>query len=76
VGEKRIEYRVLVGKLEEKDNIWRHRCRWKNNIKRDITETVRENVECLFLAWNRDYFRTVVNMVMGLGVPYSAGELV
>jgi hypothetical protein len=33
VGEKRIQCRFLVGKLEEKENIWGDRCRWKNNIK-------------------------------------------
>jgi hypothetical protein len=54
VGEKIIKYRVLVGKLEEKENILRHRCRWDNDIKRDVTETVREKVEYIFLAWNMD----------------------
>jgi hypothetical protein len=54
VGEKRIKYSVLVGKLEKKEKIWRHRCRCMSNITRDVTERARENVEYIFLAWNMD----------------------
>jgi hypothetical protein len=35
-GEKRVEYRVLVGKPEEKRPFGRPRRRWEDNIKTDI----------------------------------------
>jgi hypothetical protein len=38
VGEGRGVYRVLVGKLEGKRPLGRPRCRWGDNIKRDLQE--------------------------------------
>jgi hypothetical protein len=35
MGEKRIAYRILVGKLEEKRPLERPRGRWVDNIKID-----------------------------------------
>jgi hypothetical protein len=32
MGDRRGAYRVLVGKLEGKRPLGRHRCRWKDNI--------------------------------------------
>jgi hypothetical protein len=34
MGERRVVYRVFVGKLEEKRPFGRHRRRWEDNIKR------------------------------------------
>jgi hypothetical protein len=36
--EKRNAYRILVGKLEGKRPLGRHRCRWEDNIKIDRRE--------------------------------------
>jgi hypothetical protein len=38
MGERRGAYRVLVGKPEGKKSLGRTRCRWKDNIKRDLQE--------------------------------------
>jgi hypothetical protein len=38
MGEKRNAYRLLVGKPEGKRRLGRPRCRWVDNIKRDIGE--------------------------------------
>jgi len=38
MGEKRGEYRVLVGKTEGRRPFGRPRHRWKDNIKMDIKE--------------------------------------
>jgi len=36
MGERRGAYRVLVGKLEGKRPLGRHRLRWEDNIKLDL----------------------------------------
>jgi hypothetical protein len=36
MGERRSVYRVLVGKLERKRPLGRHRCRWEENIKMQL----------------------------------------
>jgi hypothetical protein len=38
MGEKRIVYRVLVGKPERKRPLGRHGRRWEDNIKMDLQE--------------------------------------
>jgi hypothetical protein len=38
LGERRGEYRVLVGKPEGKSPLGRPRRRWKDNIKMDLQE--------------------------------------
>jgi hypothetical protein len=38
MGERRGDYRVLVGKPEGKRPLGRPRRRWKNNIKMDLQE--------------------------------------
>jgi len=35
-GEKRVVYRILVGKPEGKRPLVRPRCRWEDNIKVDL----------------------------------------
>jgi hypothetical protein len=37
--EKRNACRILVGKLEGKRQLRRHRSRWEDNIKMDLGET-------------------------------------
>jgi hypothetical protein len=37
-GERRVEYRFFVGKLDGKRPLGRHRRRWKDNIKMDVQE--------------------------------------
>jgi hypothetical protein len=38
MGETRDAYRILVGKPKEKRPLGRRRCRWVDNIKRDLRE--------------------------------------
>jgi hypothetical protein len=38
IGEKRISYRILVGKPERKRSLGRPRHRWVDNIKMDLRE--------------------------------------
>jgi hypothetical protein len=37
-GEKRNAYRILMGKLQEKRPLGKHRRRWEDNIKMDLSE--------------------------------------
>jgi hypothetical protein len=49
MGEKRNEYRLLVGKPEGKRPLGRPRCRWIDNIKLGL---VRDRSECCGLDWS------------------------
>jgi len=69
MGEERGVYRVLVEKPEGRRPLGRHRRRWVDNIRMDLQE-----VECGYMNWiglaqDRDRWRTIVSVVMNLGVP-------
>ena len=71
MGEERGVYRVLMGKLEGKRPLGRHRCRWVDNIRMDLQE-----VGCGYMDWigraqDRDRWRTLASAVMNLRVPGS-----
>jgi len=38
MGERRVVYRILVGKFEGKRSLWRPRSRWEDNITMDLQE--------------------------------------
>jgi len=61
--ERKVAYRVLVGKPEGRRPLGRPRRRWDENIKMDFQE-----VGCVALAQDRDRWRALVNGVMNLRV--------
>jgi hypothetical protein len=69
MGEKKNEYRILVGNPEGKRPMRRPRHRWVNNIKMDIMERAWDCVDWIYLVQDRDQLRAFVNAVMNLGVP-------
>ena len=69
MGEERVVYRVLVGKLEGKRPLGRPRCRWVDNIRMDLQEVGCGYVGWIGLAQDRDRWRTLVSTVMNLRVP-------
>ena len=70
VGQKRSDYRILVGKREGNMPLGRRRGRWKD-IKIDLKETGSEVVDWIRQAQDRDKWCAVVNTVMNLQVPYN-----
>jgi hypothetical protein len=68
-GDKRNEYRILVGKPEGKRPLGRPRRRWVDNIKMDLREIGRVNMDWIDLALDRYKWRALVNTVIDLRVP-------
>jgi len=53
MGERRVAYRVLVGKPEGKRQLGRPRCRWENNIKMNLQEVGCGEMDWIDLAQDR-----------------------
>jgi len=69
LGEERGVNRVLLGKPEGRRPLGRPRCRWVHNIRMDIQEVVCGYMDWIWLAQDRDRWRTLVIAVMNLRVP-------
>jgi hypothetical protein len=76
-GEKRNAYRILVGKPEGERPLGRPRRRCVDNIKRDIREDDGmgwDGMAWIDLVQDTDQWRALVNTVMNLRVPKTAGN--
>ena len=69
MGEERGVYRVLLGKPEGRRPLGRPRRRWVDNIRMDLQEVVCRFMDWIWLAQDRDRWRTLVSAVMNLRVP-------
>ena len=69
MGEERGAYRVLVGKLEGRRPQGRHRRRWVDNIRMNLQEVGCGYMDWIWLARDRDRWRTLMSAVMNLRVP-------
>jgi hypothetical protein len=58
-----------VGKPEGSRPLERPRRRWVDNIKIDLRHKGWDGMDWIDLAWDRDQWRALVNMVMNLRVP-------
>jgi hypothetical protein len=74
MGEMRNAYSILVRKPKGKRPLGRPRCKWEDNIRMDLREIGWECVDWIHLAQDKDLWRTLVNTVMNLRVPYKAGS--
>jgi hypothetical protein len=61
MGEKRNAYRLFVGKPEERRPLGKPRCRLVDNIRMDLGEVGRGDVDCIGLAQDRDIGNSVLN---------------
>jgi hypothetical protein len=73
VGERRGEYRVLVGKHEGRRPLGRPRRTWEDNIKMGLRE-VEWGMDWINLAQDRDRWLALLNTVVNLWIPYNVGN--
>jgi len=69
MGGERGMCRVLVGKPEGRRPQGRPRRRWADNIRMDLQEVRCGYMDWIWLAQDRDRWRTLVSAVMSLRVP-------
>ena len=69
MGDRRVVYRVLVGKPKGKIPLGRSRCRWEDNIKMNLREVGCGGMDWIELAQDRDRWQALVNAVMNPRVP-------
>jgi len=69
MGERRGEYRILLGKPGGKRPLGRPRRRWEENIKMDLQEVGCGGIDWNELAQDRDRWRALGTAVMNLRVP-------
>jgi hypothetical protein len=62
-------YSIFVGKSGGRRPLGRPRRRWADNIKIDLRGIVRDDVDWIDVAQDRDQWRALVRTVMNLRVP-------
>jgi hypothetical protein len=75
MGQKRGEYKVLVGKPEGKRPPARHKRGWEDNIKMDLQEVGCGGINWIELAQDRNSWWALVDAVRNLQVPLNTGNL-
>jgi hypothetical protein len=69
MGERRNEYKILVGKPERVRPIGKPRCTWEDNIRMDLRERGWKGVVWIHTAHDRHHWWADVNTIMNLRVP-------
>jgi hypothetical protein len=69
MGEKRNTYTLLVGKPEGRRPLGKPRRKWLDNIRMDLVEVGRSDVDWIGLAQDRDRWRALANSVLNIRVP-------
>jgi len=74
MGKRSGTYRLLVGKPEGQSPRGRPRRRWKDNIKMYLQDVRWVGMDWIDLAWDRDRWRALIDVVMNLRVPENTGN--
>jgi hypothetical protein len=69
IGEMRNAYKMLIGKPEGKRPLGRPRHQWEYNSRMTLREIGWEGVDWMNLAYVRDQWKALVNIVMNFQVP-------
>jgi PAS domain-containing protein len=69
IGEKRNEYKFLVGKPEGRRPLGRQRRRWVNHIRMDLIEVGWGVADWIGLAQDKNRWRALVISVLNLRIP-------
>jgi len=69
MDEEKGVYRVLLGKPEGRRPLGRPRRRWVDNIRTNLQEVGCGYMDWIWLAQDREGWRTLVSAVMNLRVP-------
>jgi hypothetical protein len=69
MGDRRVAYKVLVGKPEGKSPLGRPRRTWNNNTNLGIQAVGLGTLNWIDMAQDRDRCRDIVNAVINLRVP-------
>jgi hypothetical protein len=64
MGEIITVYGILVRELQRKRPLRRTCYKWEGNAKMDVQEIGCENVDWIYLAWDRDLWCVLVSTVM------------
>jgi hypothetical protein len=73
MGEKRNGYGISVGRAEGKKPLGRPKCKWEDSNKIDLRE-IEWDMDWIHLVQDREQWRTLVNTVMNIRVPYNFGN--
>jgi hypothetical protein len=57
-----------------KEPLGRPKCRWVDNIKVDLREIAWGGMDWTDVAWDRDQWRALVNMLMNPRAPLDVGK--
>jgi len=69
LGERKVVFGVLVGKLKATRQLRRPRRRWEDNIKMDLQEVTCGDMDWIDLAQDRNRWLVLVIAVMNFRVP-------
>jgi hypothetical protein len=68
IEESRSAFKILTGKPTGMRLLGRPRCRWENNIRKDLKEIGINTRIWVDLAQDKDYWRALVNVALNLWI--------
>jgi hypothetical protein len=68
-GEKMNAHAILVGKPDGKRSLGRTGLRWESNIKTDLREIGKGDIDWIHLDHDRDQWSVLVKTVMNVDLP-------